>query len=136
MGSGALRDAMLAGRFSVSGGIYVEAVARDGASLGDTVSGAAAMETVQVTVRAASWIDADTLRVYADGALVETISLDESTIDPLEPTVRFRNDVAVPVGGGATPSWVVFVASGDQALDPVHPGRLPFGVTNPIFFSR
>ena len=136
MGSGALRDAMLAGRSSVSGGIYVEAVARDGASLGDTVSGAADVEMVQVTVRAASWIDADTLRVYADGALVETIPLDESMVDPLEPTVRFRNDVAVPLAVGATPSWVVFVASGDQPLDPVHPGRRPFGVTNPIFFTE
>ena len=136
MGSGALRDTMLEGRFSVSGGIYVEAVARDGASLGDTVTGSADTELVEVTVRAASWVDADTLRVYADGMLVETIALDETTIDPLEPTVRFRNDVAVPVAAGATPSWVVFVASGDQALEPVHPGRRPFGVTNPIFFSR
>jgi len=41
--------------------------------------------------------------------------------------------------------WVVFHARGaydptipnrnDQTLDPVHPGRLPFGVTNPIFFA-
>ena len=43
--------------------------------------------------------------------------------------------------------WVVFHARGaydptipnrndqTQTLDPVHPGRLPFGVTNPIFFA-
>jgi hypothetical protein len=30
----------------------------------------------------------------------------------------------------------VLAAYGDRALDPVHPGRIPFGVTNPIFIGR
>jgi hypothetical protein len=136
MGAAHLRDTMLDGHFGVSGGIYVDAVARGGASQGDEVSGSAATELVAVTVQAASWIDADTLRVYVDGMLVETIALDETTIDPLNPVIRFQNDVSVPVASAATPSWAVFVASGDAELAPIHPGRLPFGVTNPIFFSR
>jgi hypothetical protein len=56
---------------------------------------------------------------------------------------RFSESVEVPVGA----DWVVFHARGEydptirnrdeqtQTLDPVHPGRLPFGVTNPIFFA-
>ena len=56
---------------------------------------------------------------------------------------RYSESVPVP----ASADWVVFHARGaydptiedrnDQAqtLDPVHPGRLPFGVTNPIFLG-
>jgi hypothetical protein len=29
--------------------------------------------------------------------------------------------------------FVVIAAYGDATLEPVHPGRTPFGVTNPIF---
>ena len=43
------------------------------------------------------------------------------------------SDVSVPTGDMA--AWVVFVAAGDTDLTPVHPGRMPFGVTNPIFFE-
>jgi hypothetical protein len=56
---------------------------------------------------------------------------------------RFSESVMVPDGA----DWVVFHARGaydpriqdrdeqTQTLAPVHPGRLPFGVTNPIFFG-
>lgn len=136
LGAGHIRDVMLAGDFSVSGGVYVDAVARDGVGLGGSVTGAADMELVTVTVQAPSWVDVDTLRVFVDGVLVETIALDETTADPLNPAVRFQDDVAVPVAAGGPGSWAVFVASGDASLAPVHTGRMPFGATNPIFFQR
>ena len=56
---------------------------------------------------------------------------------------RFSESVMVPDGADR----VVFHARGaydptiesrndqPQTLDPVHPGRLPFGVTHPIFFG-
>jgi hypothetical protein len=66
--------------------------------------------------------------------LTETITLDESTRDPLEPTTRFSQDLEVAIAPAG--SWVVFVADGEDDLAPVHPGRRPFGVTNPIFFNR
>ena len=56
---------------------------------------------------------------------------------------RFSESVDVPDGV----DWVIFHARGayhptiqsrndqPQTLDPVHPGRLPFGVTNPIFLG-
>ncbi len=136
MGAAHIRDTMLDGDFTVSGGIYVDAVAADGSGPGGDVTRSAETELVTVTVQAASWVDADTLRVFVDGDLIETITLDDTTADPSNPVVRFEDDVAVPVASGAAGSWVVFVASGDESLAPLHPSRMPFGVTNPIFFRR
>jgi hypothetical protein len=134
MGSGVIQDQVRAGHSTVSGGVYVDALARDGAGPGDDVTGAMDRETVSVRVQAANWIDADRLRVFVDGMLTETITLDESTRDPLEPTTRFSQDLEVAIAPAG--SWVVFVADGEDDLAPVHPGRRPFGVTNPIFFNR
>jgi hypothetical protein len=136
MGAGAVRDAMLAGRATVSGGIYVEATARGGVGPGGEVTGAAERETVRVRVQAAPWVSATRLRVYVDGALTETIALDAGTGDPMNPAVRFDADLEVPVAGPGGQSFAVFVADGPDALEPVHPGRRPFGVSNPIFFRR
>ncbi|MCS6797604.1 MAG: CehA/McbA family metallohydrolase [Myxococcota bacterium] len=134
MGAGVVRDAMEAGRHSVSGGVYVDAVARGGIRLGGTLTGAASEELVRVTVQAARWIDVDRLRVFVDGDLVETIALGPELADPGNPVVRFDREVRVPVSPAG--SFAVFVADGDMDLSPVHPGRKPFGVTNPIFFRR
>jgi hypothetical protein len=133
MGAGPLRDAMAGGHSVVNGGVHVTAQHGSGARAGDTVAGAQADELVRVRVQAPQWVDVDTLRVYVGGVLVDTITLDASTADPLNPAERFDADVAVPTAGMAT--WVVFVAAGDTDLAPVHPGRMPFGVTNPIFFQ-
>ena len=130
-GATAIRDLLLAGDMVVSGGIYVTARAAGGEGPGETVSGAAATESVRVTVQAPSWIDVDTLEVYVDGALSETIPIADSG-----DALRFDGDVAVEVASGGAGSWVVLHAKGDLRLDPVHPGRRPFGVTNPIFFRR
>jgi hypothetical protein len=134
MGSVLVRDRLNAGRATVSGGIYVDALGRGGAGPGDDVSAATDRETVNVRVQAANWVTASRLRVFVDGALTETIVLDDSTRDPVVPTTRFSDDLEIEVAAGG--SWVVFVADGDDDLAPVHPGRMPFGVTNPIFFTR
>jgi len=137
MGPEGVRTPLTAGHASISGGIYVTVVARGGAGQGDDVTGSADRETVEVTVRAAPWISATSLRSYVDGVLHETVVLDDTMVDPLEPAVRFRGSLDVPVSAaGGIPTYAVFVAAGDQPLEPVHPGRMPFGVTNPVFFSR
>ena len=137
MGPERVRSQLVAGHATVSGGIYVTVLARGGAGPGDEVSGSGARETVEVTVRAAPWVDVTSLRSFVDGALSETIALDESMIDPLEPTVRFRGNLDVNVSAvGGVPTYAVFVAAGEAPLEPVHPGRMPFGVTNPVFFRR
>lgn len=133
MGPEVLRDTLVAGHATISGGVYVDASV-GAAGPGDTAMGVGERAAVSVNVQAASWVDVDRLRVFVDGALAETIPLDDTTSDPLEPTNRFLAgslEVAVAPGG----SWVVLVASGDTDLSPVHPGLNPFGVTNPIFLS-
>ena len=45
--------------------------------------------------------------------------------------IRWRGQVPVQVR--ATGGYVVIAAHAQRALEPVHPGRIPFGVTNPIF---
>ncbi|MCZ7684626.1 MAG: hypothetical protein M5U28_39975 [Sandaracinaceae bacterium] len=85
-------------------------------------------------MQAASWIDVDRVDVVVDGAIVEQIDITEDDGDPLAPTTRFDREITVSVA--ATGSYVIFAAYGDAALEPVHPGRIPFGVTNPIFLRR
>lgn len=133
-GAGLVRDQLLAGAAAINGGVTVEAVARGDVGLGGTVEGASDREPIEVTVRAPSWVSVDRLRVFVDGTLAETIAVDASTADPLEPAVRLR--ATVEVEPGASESFVVFVADGEGDLAPVYPGRGPFGVTNPIWFRR
>jgi hypothetical protein len=83
---------------------------------------------VHVRVQAATWVDADSIDVVIDGVTVQTIPLTGAGV------TRFDDTIDVPVA--ATGSWVVFAAYGDAALDPIHPGRIPFGITNPIFLTR
>ncbi|MBX3247277.1 MAG: CehA/McbA family metallohydrolase [Myxococcales bacterium] len=122
-GANAVRDATASGRFTVSGGIYVDAEARGGVGPGGEVTGAMAAETVRVRVQAAPWVAADVLEVWIDGALAESIAL-----EPTTEVVRF--DEEIEVSGG----WVLFHAKGEGDLAPIFPGRAPFGVTQPIFF--
>lgn len=124
MGPDAVRDVVRAGAFVVSGGLHLDAWARDDVRPGGTVSGAASTESVRVRIQAAPWIDVDTLEVWVDGELAETIAVTASTN-----VVRF--DEMVDVSG----SWVVFHAKGDATMDPVHQDRIAFGVTSPIFFE-
>ncbi len=122
-GEAAVRDATRAGSLTVNGGIYIDAFARGDVRPGAEVRGAMASESVRVVVQAPPWVDVDALEVWVDGVLAQTIPIAE-TLD----VVRF--DASVDVSG----RWVVFHAKGDSTLDPVHRGRLPFGVTSPIFF--
>jgi hypothetical protein len=125
-----VRDALGAGHTFISGGIYV--TAKLGASVpGDTVTGAGSPMAVDVTVQAPTWIDVDAIDVVVDGQVVDTIPVMPGDADPTNPAVRWRGQVPVQVQ--ASGGFVVIAAYGDKALDPVHPGRIPFGVTNPIF---
>jgi hypothetical protein len=126
-----VRDALAAGHATVSGGIYVEATVM-GQGPGREVSGLGTRATVAVRVQAASWVDVDALTVVVDGVEVETVPILPGDADPGNPVVRYEGtfEVDVDADGG---SYVIVAAYGDAALEPVHPGRLPFGATNPIF---
>ncbi len=128
-----VRDAAAAGHATVSGGIYVDAWA-GGVGPGDELLGVGETVPLRVRVQAATWVDVDFLDVVVDGQTVETIAILPADTDPENAVIRFDRELTVNVTGPA--SYVLFAAYGDAALEPVHPGRLPFGVTNPIFLRR
>ena len=84
----------------------------------------------EVVVRAASWVHVNRLEVIVDGATVDELEI----LDSADP-IRFERTLEVPVAAGMG-SFVVFVASGEEELEPVHRGRIPFAMSNPIFLSR
>ena len=125
-----------AGQGRISGGIYVDAVARGDVGPGGDLDGAMATEMVHVTVQAATWIAAKRLEVIVDGVTTEMITLDATTVDPSNPVIRFENDIEIDVADGGPYTYAIFVVHGDEELLPVHPAKRAFGVTNPIFFHR
>ncbi|HUH02021.1 MAG TPA: CehA/McbA family metallohydrolase [Kofleriaceae bacterium] len=131
---GMVRDATAAGHATISGGIYLDASVGN-AGPGDEVTGASATTMVQVKVQAASWVDVDWIEIVVDGETVDTIAILPQDADPGEPTIRFDAPIAIQVAPGAG-SYVIVAAYGDEALEPVHPGRQPFAVTNPIFLRQ
>ena len=126
-----VRDALVQGKVTISGGVYVDATV-NGVGPGGEVSGASSTMTVRIRVQAASWVDVDAIDVVVDGEVQDRISILPGDADPSNPTVRFDKDVTINVTP-ATGSYVIVAAYGNSNLDPVHPGRRPFGVTNPIF---
>jgi hypothetical protein len=127
-----VRDQLAAGHTSVSGGIYVSAKI-GAAQSGDTTTGAGSPQQVDVTIQAATWIDVDSIDVVVDGETVDTIPVMPGDADPTNPAIRWRGQIPVQVK--ATGGFVVIAAYAQRTLDPVHPGKTPFGVTNPIFVT-
>jgi hypothetical protein len=127
-----VRDALAAGHTAISGGIYITATLGT-AGPGDSVTGAGSPMMVDVTIQAATWVDVDAIDVVVDGSVVDTIPIMPGDADALKPAIRFHKQLPVQVQ--ATGGFVVIAAYGDKALDPIHPGRIPFGVTNPIFVT-
>lgn len=127
-----VRDTLMAGHATVSGGIYVTTSVGTARS-GDTAHVGGTTTLVHVHVEAASWVDVDAIDVVVDGATVDTITISPSDADPTHPATRFDDDVMVDVR--AAGSYVIVAAYGDSTLEPVHRDRIPFGVANPIFLA-
>jgi len=130
-----VRDVTEAGDSVISGGIYLDVVGPGGVGPGETATGVGASAAFELVVQAASWIEgAMTLEVIVDGVTTETIALREADRDPTNPVVRLRaSGLEAPVA--ASGSWVVFHVSAEGDLAPVHPGRRPFAVSNPVFLE-
>ncbi len=126
-----VRDQLGAGHSTVSGGIYVSA-ALGTTQPGDTTTGAGSPQQVDVTVQAASWVDVTSIEVIVDGVTVDTIPVLPGDAEA-GTAVRWRG--AIPVQTRATGGFVVIAAYGTRPLEPVHPGRIPFAVTQPIFVT-
>lgn len=126
-----VRDQLAAGHTTVSGGIFV--TARIGtAAPGDTITGAGSPMQLDIRVQAPSWVDVTELEVIVDGISVDTIQVMPGDAVP-NTAIRWQGQVPVQVQ--ATGGFVLVAAYGASNLEPVHPGRKPFGVANPIFVT-
>ncbi len=125
-----VRDAVKSGASVVSGGLYMTVAGPDGAGPGATSTAGA----YKVTVQAPGFIDASTLEVFVDGESVSTQPL-TATPGP-GPGKKYEATVDVQPRQSKARHWVVFHAKGPDGKDlsPLHPGRNPFAVSNPIFF--
>lgn len=128
---GDVGDAIRSGNMTISGGLFMTVEGPNGSRPGDTEPKGANAEFT-VTVRAPSWIGADTLEVIVNG---ETV--DEQALLPMGggPGKTFVNEITVSLPSGPR-AWVVFHAKGPGDLAPVTPGKNPFAVSNPILFEN
>lgn len=129
-----VRDRLLEGRATISGGVYVDTWVGDVGPGGDAMA-LGMQASVRVRVQAARWVDVDALDVVVDGRTIDTIEILPADADPENPVIRFDREIQVDVAGGDG-SYVIVAAYGDAPLEPVHRGRMPFGVANPIFLHR
>jgi hypothetical protein len=128
-----IRDATAAGKSSVSGGIYVSASV-GAVSHGGEATGLGATTTLHIKVQAASWIDVDSIDIVVDG-VITTLNILPEDASVVDPVIRFEKDLVIDVSDNAS-AYVLVAAYGNEELEPVHPGRVAFGVSNPIFLSR
>lgn len=122
-----VRDVLRSGAASISGGLYMTVEGPGGAKPGGTSTAGA----YKVVVQAPSWLSAKSLEIIVDGVTTETIAL---TATGAGPSKRYEATVSVQPNSSAPRHWVVFHASSDADLAPLHPGRKAFAASNPIFF--
>ena len=127
-----VRDAVLSGASTISGGLYMTVTGPNGERPGQSVVAADGKATFLVTVEAPSFMSADTLETIVNGVTMTT--------EPLLPigagkSKRFANQVTVTFDPAVPRSFVVFHAKGSGDLAPLHPGRSPFAVSNPVFLK-
>lgn len=128
-----VRDVTRSGASFVTGGIYLEVSGPTGIAPGGEATGVGARPSIDVVVRAASFISVDQLEVFVDGMTTELIPILPADTDPADTTVRLRATLQVDVAAGG--SFVVLHASGNTEPDIAY-GGLPFAVTNPMFLRR
>jgi hypothetical protein len=133
------------GRAVINGGIYILALG-SGKGPGETIAGAGPYP-INVEVQAPLWVgNVELIEMWVSaGGVITSTEIAIGTDPEIDNGSVQRFSESVMVADGA--DWVVFHARGaydptiqnrndqPQTLDPVHPGRLPFGVTNPIFFG-
>ncbi len=125
-----VRDAIVQGRVTVGGGLFMTVDGPGGTGPGGTAP-KAPTASFTVTVQCPSWISADTLETIVDGV---TVSVEPLSPMGVGPGKRFVNQVTVDLPSGPR-AWVMFHAKGSGELEPVHPGRRPFAASNPILFQ-
>lgn len=128
----AVRDAVAGADSTISGGLFMTVAGPGGERPGATVMTAGGSATFLVTVQAPSWIAANTLETIVNG---KTVAMEPLLPIGAGPAKKFANQVTVKLDPGAAHNWVVFHAKGETDLAPLHPGRRPFAVSNPVFLK-
>lgn len=123
-----VRDVMRAGAAVVSGGLMMTVEAPGGIGPGGTATAG----SYRVVVQAPGWLSADTLEVFIDGKSRETRPL--TPVAGPGPGKSYEAIVDVQPIESRARHYVVFHAKGPGDLAPLHPGRKPFAVSNPVFF--
>jgi hypothetical protein len=121
----AVRDGVLSGNSTVSGGLLMTVLGPRGERPGSTLS--PGEHTFSVTVAGPSWIAAQELEVVVRG---ETVATEPLAANGEGTGNRYQRDVTLTLAAG---DWVVFHARGVGDLSPLHPGKTPFAASNPIF---
>jgi hypothetical protein len=123
-----VRDVLRRGAATVSGGLYMTVHGPNQIGPGGTSTAG----DYEVIVQAPGWFSATSLEIIIDGVTTEVRPLTASTGGG--PGKRYETTVNVAPSQSKSRHWVVFHAKGDGELAPVHLGRKPFAVSNPIFF--
>ena len=120
-----VRDAVLSGNSTVSGGLFMGVLGPDGERPGATL--AAGNHTFTVSVESPGWLNTSgDLEVIVSG---ETVATETLSAMGAGPSHRYVNQVQVALKAG---DWVIFHANGAD-LAPLHPGKTAFAVSNPFF---
>jgi hypothetical protein len=124
-----VRDALRAGTAIVSGGLTMTVEGPGGILPGGTSTPGA----YKVVIASPGWVSASNLEVIVDGVTTQRLDLDPNATGP-GPGKRHEVTINVAPVQSRPHHWVVFHARGRGDLAPLHPGRRPFAVSNPIFF--
>jgi hypothetical protein len=123
----AMAAAVRAGRVQVTCGPFIS-LAVGGGAPGDLVPTSGGKIQVDVEVRAASWVDVDTVELWVNGELAAEGALGAAGTGAL----RGRLSLRLPIQNDA---WVVAIVRGDRPMTEVLPFTKlqPFAFTNPVF---
>lgn len=125
-----VRDVLRSGAAVVSGGLTMTVTGPGGVGPGGRASAGA----YEIIVQSPTWIAAESLETIVDGISVSTQPLVPLPILDPNGGHRYTTTVQVTPTDSRPRHWVVFHAKGANDLAPLHPGKKPFAVSNPIFF--
>lgn len=122
--------ALKSGAAVASTGPLVEANVDGTTGPGQLLSGSHPTVTLNITLTAPEWVPVETVRVYVNGALVQTLNPAAFTVDP---TDARRRSVSLPGFALSQDSWII-VEAGTPDAGPTL-GSAPWNALYPVWFK-
>lgn len=124
----AVARALLAGHAVVSNGPFIVALVNGAAGPGDQVRADDHRVTVEVSVRAPEWVDAERAAIFANGVRVAEKARSGPPRDGVQ--ISWQTDLELDQD-----AWIVVVVTGKETMEHVLPRTQtwPLAFTNPIF---